>query len=68
MHQADLEKQVVFSESHGEEVPRWAITEKPRKPFSINININIGEKDVINFLCVLLNTISTVCIVFANKM
>jgi hypothetical protein len=42
--------------------PRWALSEE--KPAWLG---SVSEKDAINFLCVLLNTASTVCIVFANK-
>ncbi|EXJ82387.1 hypothetical protein A1O3_06200 [Capronia epimyces CBS 606.96] len=59
---------------HDQPAPRWATGEKSRprsnwKLPSVKIKIrdHISEQDVVNFLCVLLNTASTVCIVFANK-
>jgi hypothetical protein len=65
MHPDDLEKQPAIPITDEEEqTPRWATTDSS----GTLLTIRISDKDIINFLCVLLNTASTVCIVFANKM
>ncbi|KIX97763.1 uncharacterized protein Z520_06541 [Fonsecaea multimorphosa CBS 102226] len=64
MDQDGLEKQAVTEESSAKsmKIPRWALSD-PKTLFSTNIS----EKDAVNCLCVVLNTVSTVSIVFANK-
>lgn len=60
----DLEKQDLFEglSAVDSETPRWYLNNDSNSLFKFS------QKDVINFLCALLNTASTVCIVFANKM
>ncbi|KAH0842385.1 Solute carrier family 35 member E3 [Fonsecaea pedrosoi] len=65
MDQHDVEKRLVSEGSHNKAmIPRWILTGNDAKR---RFNIGLSEKDAINVLCVLLNTVSAVAIVFANK-
>ncbi|OQU96123.1 hypothetical protein CLAIMM_02252 [Cladophialophora immunda] len=63
MDQHYLEKQPLTEGSPNKpRIPRWALSDS-KTLFSISIS----EKTAVNVLCVVLNTLSTVSIVFANK-
>ncbi|OAP54918.1 hypothetical protein AYL99_10618 [Fonsecaea erecta] len=64
MDQHYLEKQAVIEEGSYDKakIPRWAI-----RSSKTLFGFHVSEKDAVNLLCVLLNTVSTVSIVFANK-